>query len=65
VQSRKLEAQTRSIEHLECSIEGLDEALHRGFITGIKIAQFNILKSGRLPDHPEAGGHGRQVGTAG
>ncbi len=39
------EADICSLELLEGSVRGLDKALQRRFIVGIKIAKFDVLKS--------------------
>jgi hypothetical protein len=40
-----LQVRTHSLEHLEHSTKGLYEVLHKGFIKGIKIGQFGVLRS--------------------
>jgi hypothetical protein len=39
------EAHTSSLEHLEGSTKGLDEVLQTGFIMGLKMDWFDMLKS--------------------
>jgi hypothetical protein len=40
-----LEAYICSTEHLKESVMGQEEALHQGFVMGIKLALFNVTKS--------------------
>jgi hypothetical protein len=45
-------AHTSSFEHLEGSTKGLDEVLQTGFILGLKMDRFDMLKSLRTYGSP-------------